>query len=173
MQLIWACAHTTLFFFSPDPWVQLQNIGVNCQGWQPRAGLYSKPSKSVHMNLKIGITDRMTALSSAQVWFRTGHTALGCEQTAKSTSNPVQERQVTVTAVWGWVLLWSDRFYLLGKTKILILHLRPFNLIRENFLCWNAGQALQYKVSSGNHWIFKNNEMVLKTSTCVCTYFSI
>lgn len=47
----------------------------------------------------------MTALSSAQVWFRTGDTALGCEQMAKSTSNPVQERQVTVTAIWGWVLL--------------------------------------------------------------------
>lgn len=145
MQLIQDCSHPPLLS-SPsvptqDPSGQ-QCIGVNCQGWQPTAGLYSELSKSVHMDLKTRITDLMTALSSPQVWFRTGYTALGCEQTEKSRSNPVQERQVTVTAIWGWVLLWSDRFCLLGKTQILILHLRPFNLIRENFLCWNAGQAL-------------------------------
>lgn len=86
------------------------------------------------------------AAKPAWVWFKTEHTALGCQRTAKSTCNPVQERQVTVTAIWGWVLLWSDRFCLLGETKDLILHLRPFNLIREKILCWNAGQALQYKV---------------------------
>jgi len=55
--------------------------------------------------------------------FRIGHTALRREQTAKSRSNSEFSKGArgdSHIAVWGWVCLWSDRFCLLEKTKILI-----------------------------------------------------